>query len=215
MLAYYAARFAAVEVNYTHYRLPSAQVFDNWRQAVPAGFVFAVKASRSITHFRRLKPPFERYARFFDSIARLGAALGPVLFQLPPQFRRDDDRLEAFLAALPAGLRPVMEFRHPSWETAAVRALLAAHGAALCVTDLAGRLSLVAATAPLAYVRLHGPEEAYRGSYDDQALERWCAQARLWQGEGREVFIFFDNDAKAMAIADALRLTARLAALRP
>ena len=210
MLGYYAGRFSTVEINYTHYRLPSAKAFDGWRQAVPAGFVFAVKASRQITHFRRLKPPFASYGPFFDGIARLGAALGPVLFQLPPNFRRDDDRLDAFLAALPAGLRAVVEFRHPSWEVAAVQALLAARGAALCVTDLSGHLSPVAATAPFAYVRLHGPEEAYTGSYDDAALDRWARRARRWQAEGRQVFVYFDNDDRAMAVTDALRLKARL-----
>lgn len=206
MLSFYAGRFDAVEINATHYRLPPSAVFDGWRAAVPQGFLFAVKASRYLTHFYRLKPPFDRYERFFDGVARLGGALGPVLFQLPPRFGRDDERIVAFLAALPKGFLPVLEFRHLSWETPEVAAILERHGAGLCVTDLAGHQSPLAATGAVAYVRLHGPYRAYTGSYDDAALVRWARQARSWEAEGRAVYVFFDNDDKAMAVGDAERL---------
>ena len=212
MLGFYAGAFDCVEINYTHYRLPTDKAFDHWRDSVPPGFLFAVKASRAISHFYKLKPPFERYRRFFDGIARLGDRLGPVLFQLPPFFGRNDARLAAFLEeGLPPGVRAAFEFRHASWEVAQVQRILADHDAALCVTDLEGHLSPVLATASVAYVRLHGPRFAYTGSYGDKALEGWASQARAWRAEGREVFIFFDNDDRAMAVKDALRLKALLA----
>ncbi len=211
MLGYYARHFDTVEVNNTHYCLPRPAVIEAWRDAVPAGFVFAVKASRYITHFHRLNPPFQRYGRFFEGIGGLGDRLGPVLFQLPPAFRRDDGRLDAFLGGLPISLRAAVEFRHPSWECAAVMELLACHDVALAVTDLGGRLSPVQATASFAYVRLHGPRQAYTGSYDDRALDDWSRQIRAWVAEDRQVFVYFDNDDKAMAVGDALRLKSRLA----
>lgn len=210
MLGHYAQHFDTVEINNTHYRLPAPSVFAGWRATVPPGFVFAVKASRYLTHFHRLKPPFDRYDRFFNGIRGLGETLGPVLFQLPPTFRRDDERLRDFLRAVPSDLQPVFEFRHASWEVAAAQELLEHLGAGLCVTDLGGHLSPVAATGALAYVRLHGPGQKYTGSYGDRSLDGWAERARAWQAEGRRVFIYFDNDDKAMAVGDALRLKERL-----
>lgn len=210
MLAFYSAHFDVVEINVTHYRLPPPDVLESWCRAVPDGFTFAVKASRYLTHFHRLKPPFERYDRFFKGIEGLGDALGPVLLQLPPRFARDDARLDAFLGGIPRHLTMVVEFRHPSWETPPVLDLLQAHGAGLCVTDLAGHLSPVAATSSVAYVRLHGPRQAYKGTYDDASLAGWAAQCQAWEQEGRDVYVFFDNDDKAMAVGDALRLKRRL-----
>ncbi|MBI4182499.1 MAG: DUF72 domain-containing protein [Proteobacteria bacterium] len=205
-LATYARRFSTVEINNTFYRLPSAAAFGHWYEATPAGFVFACKASRFITHMKKLKDPEVTTARFFTALKPLKEKLGPILFQLPPRWRLDPGRLDAFLAALPRGLRYAFECRDESWFDERVYDLLAARGAAFAAFDLAGLHSPLVATAGFAYVRLHGPGGAYQGSYDSRALRRWARQALAWREEGREVFVYFDNDEAGFAALDAARL---------
>lgn len=205
-LAHYAQHFGCVELNASFYRLPAAGTFARWRDAVPAGFLFAVKAHRLITHRMRLADPAATSLPFLAAAAVLGDRLGPVLFQLPPRFPADPDRLAAFLAALPPGGRYAFEFRDPSWQREDVHALLARHDAALCISDLAGRTSPIVATARLVYVRLHGPRRAYAGRYGEAALAAWAGRMRAWTAEGREVFCFFDNTAAGDAVRDATRL---------
>jgi uncharacterized protein YecE (DUF72 family) len=132
-LAWYASRFRTVELNNPFYRLPEPESFDRWRDAVPEGFVFAVKASRYITHIRRLRDTAESVALFLERASRLGDKLGPLLFQLPPTFHADLDALRRFLGELPSGHRWVIEFRHPSWHTPEAYQTLGAHQAALCI----------------------------------------------------------------------------------
>lgn len=207
----YAQRFTASEVNTTFYQLPAPETLDHWLAQTPAAFIFACKASRYITHVKKLKDPERSTARFFDAIARLGGRLGPVLFQLPPNWRPNPERLAAFLAALPAGYRYVFEFRDPRWFTEAVYARLAEVKAGLVIADMAGETSPVHVTADLVYLRLHGPGETpYTGSYSDAALDDWAEHVRDWNAAGRDVYVFFDNDAGGNAPADALRLKARL-----
>jgi len=209
-LVRYARRFRSVEINTTFYGLPAPATLAHWRDATPPGFVFACKASRLITHRHKLAHAAEATARFLDAIALLGAKRGPVLFQLPPRWRADADRLATFLAALPAGSRYAFEFRDRSWFTPAVYARLARHGAALCLYDLAGWRSPVRVTAPFVYLRLHGPGAAYRGRYDGRTLSGWARRIAAWRRQGRDVYCYFDNDEGGHAAADAARLSAML-----
>ena len=205
-LEYYVRQFATVEINATFYRLPAHETLVAWRDAAPDGFLFACKASRYITHVKKLKDPERSTARFVDAIGALGDRLGPVLFQLPPRWQANPDRLAGLLEALPPTLRIAVEFRDRSWFSPAVYDLLARHNAALCLYDLAGYRSPVKLTADFAYVRLHGPGEAYRGSYDGRTLAGWARRFAAWRRQGIEVFCYFDNDEMAYAPADARRL---------
>ena len=205
-LAWYAERFDTVEINATFYRLPTTDTLDAWREAVPAGFRFAVKASRYITHMKKLKDPRESTARFFAAIERLGERLGPILFQLPPNWHCNLERLAGFLEALPAGYRYVFEFRDESWWIDEVADLLRQHEAAFCLFDLAGAAPPRRVTSDLVYLRLHGPDGAYRGRYSDASLRAWADAIRSWRDEGRAVHCYFDNDTDAQAPADARRL---------
>ncbi len=205
-LAFYARQFDAVEINNTHYRLPKHETFAAWRDEAPAGFVFAVKASRYITHYSKLTKSSKTYGLFFDAIAVLGDTLGPVLFQTPPRWRVNAERLDSFLVGLRPGLRTAFEFRHDSWFCDQVYAVLRRHGAAFCIWHLAGVQAPLTVTAPLAYVRLHGPEGAYGGSYSDEALGTWAGRIAAWRAQGHDIHVYFDNDANAYAVHDALRL---------
>ena len=209
-LAWYAGRFASVEVDSSFYRLPGADTVARWRAAVPEGFVFSVKASRLITHLKKLKDPERTLPPFLERIAGLGDRLGPLLFQLPPRWGRDPGRLDAFLAALGGRHRAAVEPRDPSWWHPEVYTVLRRHGAAFCIHDLGGRQSPVEVTADFVYLRLHGPDGPYQGSYDDRALAAWAARIRAWAGEGRAVYGYFDNDEAGYAAHDAGRLLALL-----
>jgi uncharacterized protein YecE (DUF72 family) len=211
-LAYYAKRFDTVEINNSFYRLPAAETFQSWRDRSPPGFLFAVKASRFITHMKKLTDPEGGFEKFFAAVAHLGPKLGPVLFQLPPRWRCNLDRLERFLETIaPKRLRCAFEFRNETWFGPQLEALLSRHNAAFCIYDIAQRRSPLTATADFVYIRLHGPEAAaYAGSYGDAALRDWAERIRAWRSEGRDVFCYFDNDQKAYAAADALRLNAML-----
>jgi uncharacterized protein YecE (DUF72 family) len=209
-LGFYAGRFSTVEINGSFYRLPSEAAVEAWRGAAPKGFVYAWKASRFITHSKRLKDAGESVDLVFGRMAPLGEALGPALFQLPPQMKADPERLEAFLEVLPKRRRVVVEFRHPSWFVDEVYELLKAHDAAFCVSDHEDAPSPWAATAGFAYVRGHGPGGDYRGSYRDAELDAWAARITAWRDEGRDVYAYFDNDVGAAAPKDAERLIGRI-----
>jgi uncharacterized protein YecE (DUF72 family) len=210
-LPWYAGRFASVEIDSTFYRQPDADTVAHWRDTVPEGFIFSVKASRYITHMKKLKDPDVTLPPFLDRIAGLGDRLGPVLFQLPPHWAFDPDRLAGFLARLGPGRRCAFEFRDPSWFDARSLALLGRHGAALCIYDLAGWQSPVEVTADFVYLRLHGPDGPYQGSYDDRALAGWAGRIERWAGDGRAVYCYFDNDQCGYAAANAQRLRRMLA----
>ena len=206
-LAYYARVFDTVEVNASFYRLPTEKLIAGWLAHTPAHFRFAVKAWRAITHFRRLEDCADLLDQFFARIALFGDRLGPVLFQLPPRFPVDTDRLARFLERLPAGRRYAFEFRDPSWHIEPVYRTLRAAGVAFCPFDLAGLTGPRVVTADFVYVRLHGHEHRYRGAYGDALLADWAAWLRRQLEEHREAWLYFDNtDEAAHAVTDAMRL---------
>jgi len=205
-LAFYAERFDAAEINNSFYQLPSAETLAHWRDTVPAGFRFSAKASRYITHMKKLKDPEASLARFLERIAVLDPKLGPLLFQLPPNWHANVERLEAFLAALPQDRRCAFEFRDESWWIDEVYDALKRHGAAFCPFELAGQEAPVELTADVLYLRLHGPGDAYQGAYDDARLRAWADRLVAWRREGRDVWCFFDNDEAGYAAANAARL---------
>jgi len=208
-LGHYAGFFDTVEINNSFYRLPSDAALHGWHDATPAGFLFSVKASRYLTHMKKLQEPQAGLAKLLPPLAALGDKLGPLLFQLPPRWRCNAPRLAEFLAALPAGREYTFELRDPSWHCPEVLELLRAHNAAFCIYDLAGFCSPLHVTADFAYVRLHGPGGAYSGCYSDVALAQWVARIREWHGL-RRVYVYFDNDQAGHAVQNALALKALL-----
>ena len=205
-LAFCAERFPSVEINNSFYQLPGAEKLQTWREAVPADFVFAVKASRYITHMKKLKDADESVSRFMARLDPLQGKLGPVLFQLPPKGHFDHERLETFLQALDDEQRHVIEFRDQSWINEQACELLAAHGVAFCIYELAGFETPRTVTAEFVYVRLHGPDAAYEGCYDDQSLAGWAGALSAWARQGLDAYCYFDNDQDAYAALNAVRL---------
>jgi uncharacterized protein YecE (DUF72 family) len=214
-LRYYASRFSATELNAPFYRTPSEEAVKGWAEQTPDEFLFAWKASKFITHWKRLSEKSGYIIELLDSrVKLLGHKLGPILFQLPPQFEADRERLAAFLKMVPRRWRCVFEFRHRSWYDDAILDVLSAHDAALCISDHHDAPAPWVVTAPHVYLRPHGPGGRYRGSYDEKTLRDWTRRIRAWQREGRDVFCFFDNDQKSAAPKDAQRLIDLLAPRR-
>jgi uncharacterized protein YecE (DUF72 family) len=206
-LEYYVDHFPCVEINGSFYGLPRPATVARWVEQSPPGFRFALKAWQQITHRKKLKDAGPAVAAFFQAIEGFGEAAGPILFQLPPRFGQDLPRLEEFFELLPEGYRYAFEFRDPSWHSPELRRLLERHGAAFCIYELAGFSSPLWASSDLIYVRLHGPSaSAYAGDYSPRTLRRWAEQAAAWRAEGREVWIFFDNDQAGYAAKNALEL---------
>ncbi len=203
---FYAERFDACELNGSFYRLPSEAAVAGWANAAPPGFLFAWKVSRYLTHAKKLRDPADSLALIFGRMRGLGAHAGPALFQLHPGIRRDDERLETLLQQLPTDFRHAIEFRHPSWYADDVFALLEAHGVAFCISDHHDAPSPWVETAPLVYLRGHGPAGDYRGAYPEPTLADWAQRTRAARDAGREVHAYFDNDIGAEAPRDAERL---------
>jgi uncharacterized protein YecE (DUF72 family) len=206
-LHFYASRFPTVELNNSFYHLPTESAFHNWRDATPAGFTFAVKASRYITHVKRLKDSREPLDNFMSRAALLEDKLGPVLCQLPPGFHRDDARLADFLEKLPVGRRFVIEFRHASWLADEVFEMLRRHGTGFCVFDMPRLRSPVLATADFAYVRFHGTGERYAGSYPDDVLADWVKNIKKLAKGLDAVYVYFNNDVSGHAVKNAATLS--------
>jgi len=205
MLECYFAQFDTVEINNSFYKLPSVETFEKWRQATPAGFCFAVKASRFLTHNKKLKDAESALQNFLPRAEVLREKLGPILFQLPPRWGVNVERLREFLQVLPRRHRYAFEFREPSWNTEAVYALLRRYNAAYCIYELAGFMSPLQITADFTYVRLHGPGGKYQGSYSLQALQQWSERIAAWD-KLRAIYIYFDNDQAGYAAQNALQL---------
>lgn len=203
------ARYNTVEVNSPFYRWPSNAVFRSWQNRLPHGFRMTVKASRALSHSKRLYGPEVWTARMAEGMKHLGDKLGVWLVQLPPGLERDDARLAYFLGQIPAELKTAIEFRHPSWHCDEVFALLEQHDVAYCIMSGAGLSCILRATASFVYVRLHGPDwnHLYAGSYSDDDLRWWAGRIHEWHGCGKDVWAYFNNDGDGNAVrnADALR----------
>jgi uncharacterized protein YecE (DUF72 family) len=198
LLPFYARRFGTVEINNSFYRMPTWPLLEKWAGQVPPDFRFTIKANQRITHLKRLKDVAEPLGYFLDVVSRWGSRLGAVLFQLPPNFKKDLARLEDFLSLLPASLPCAFEFRHESWFEDAVYEALRRRGAALCLAESEEITTPVVATAPFGYLRLR------RESYDDAALEAWVERMRA-QG-WREAFVFLKHEDEGQAARLAARL---------
>jgi uncharacterized protein YecE (DUF72 family) len=212
MLAHYIQHFDTVELNNTFYKLPAKTSLLTWRDSTPPHFHFAVKGSRFLTHMKKLNNAEEGLNRFLESVDVLDPKLGPILFQLPPNWELNLDRLAAFLALLPRYRRCAFEFRNPTWNTPKTYDLLAQHNIAYCIFDLNGYLSPLQVTADFSYIRLHGPGGKYQGTYSDAALEDWASRINNWSKKLSAVYVYFDNDDSGYAPRDALRLRALLTA---
>lgn len=204
-LDHYQQYFDTVEINNSFYNLPSGKTLESWAGRVPENFLFAVKASRYLTHMKKLKDPREPLENFMDRMKSLGRTFGPVLFQLPPHWRMNLDRLGSFLELLPDS-PAAFEFRDPSWFDPRVYDLLDERNRAFCIYDLDGRLSPIETPGGFVYVRLHGPDGPYKGSYDTQSLAGWAGRLSVWARQGRNVFCYFDNDQSGYAVQNALEL---------
>lgn len=209
-LKYYAERIASTEINNSFYQLPDKKTLQAWHDTVPADFVFTAKGSRYITHMKKLKDPEKSVSGFLERIGILEDKLGPILLQLPPRWRFNGKRLAAFLAQLSGEFRYAFEFRDPSWLNEETYAMLAEHKAAFCIYDLDGFLSPREVTADVVYVRLHGPDGPYQGSYDSRTLSGWAGAFSTWSAQGRDVYCYFDNDQAGYAAQNALRLQSML-----
>ncbi len=205
---HYAATFDTVEINNSFYRLPKAETFDKWREQAPDGFCYAVKANRFLTQAKKLKECAEPLQRMMTPFRHLGDRLGPILYQLPPRFRVNLERLDKFLTLAPKDVVNVFEFREKSWLTEEMLALLDRHGASFCVHDMPGSATPRWVAGPIAYVRFHGGEGKYWGRYSDAGLTDWTDWIVERAKGGRSVWCYFNNDMEAHAIHDALTLRA-------
>jgi uncharacterized protein YecE (DUF72 family) len=205
-LKFYKKHFQTVELNNTFYHLPQPQTIINWRDGVPARFVFAVKASRFITHVKKLNEPEDSLKIFFERMKLFGNKIGPILFQFPPRWKFNFKRLSAFLPLLSKKYRYAFEFRDQSWFNQQIYDLLAEHNAAFCIYDLGGTVSPKIITSDFVYIRLHGPSSAYAGNYSDKALANWAKDIMNWAKQGKDVYCYFNNDQAAYAVKNAARL---------
>jgi uncharacterized protein YecE (DUF72 family) len=209
----YVSEFPTVELNTTFYRLPRGEAVERWRRETPAGFVFAAKGSRFMTHMKRLLDPALGLSRFFAPVSRLGPKLAVVLWQLPPRWGANVERLDAFLSALPrrlrrAPLRHAVEFRDASWYAEPVCDVLDRHGAAFCEHDLVP-LAPPRLTGGFRYLRFHGATGKYAGRYGAEALRPWASGLARWSRRG-DAFVYFNNDIGGHALEDARDLRALL-----
>jgi uncharacterized protein YecE (DUF72 family) len=210
-LEYYATQFETAELNGVFYRTPSLTAVADWTRRTPRDFIFAWKASKFITHWKRLgETSVNSLALIEERLAILVRKAGPVLFQLPPQFEANPDRLRAFIRLLPPRRQYAFEFRHRSWYADDILRILERKRIALCISDHHDAPAPWLVTAPHVYVRGHGPRGTYEGEYPDRKLRDWASKCRAWSQEGRAVYIYFDNDQKGVAPFDALKLQRRL-----
>jgi len=209
-LDFYAHQFSTVELNSSFYRLPSETAFTTWRDTTPDEFIFALKVSRFITHIKRLKNTEDAVETFIKRATILGNKLGPLLYQLPPNMHRDDEGLASFLATLPRGMKHVVEFRHQSWLDDQVFKILRQHNAALCIFDMPSLTCPLVTTANFAYIRFHGATGLYYSCYSDEELADWAKKLSHFAADAKEIYIYFNNDAEAFAVKNAITLRSYL-----
>jgi len=206
-LQFYASQFETTELNGVFYRTPTEAAVKGWREQTATNFVFAWKASKFITHWKRLSEGSANSLELMESrLELLVEKAGPVLFQLPPNFTADPDRLRHFLGMLSFRYRYAFEFRHPSWYVAEIFRILGRHNIALCISDHHDAPSPWEQTADFIYLRGHGPGGKYRGHYANTTLSKWSQRIDVWRASGSDVFVYFDNDQKSAAPLDAAKL---------
>jgi uncharacterized protein YecE (DUF72 family) len=203
---HYTARFDTVEINNSFYRLPERATFASWARRAPTAFEFAIKASRFLTHMKKLKDPEEPIERLFSRMRALGTHLGPVLYQLPPGWKADVGRFGHFLDTVPRDVRQVVEFRDPSWYSPEVFRLMERRHVALCLHDMEGSATERARVGPFVYVRFHGATAKYGGGYTKDRLRGWAAWLNGQRAEGCDVYAYFNNDVGGHAPRDAVTL---------
>ncbi len=201
-LAYYSGEFDTVEINNSFYRLPERLTFQKWREATPEGFLFAVKASRYLTHIKKLQDPEEPLSNILSHSEGLGEKRGPILYQFPPGWARDLERLEAFLKLLPTEVRHVFEFRNSTWQCEEVWSLLARYGCAYCVMDSPGLPLHLVTTTGFSYIRMHSGGEDTGSNYTQEHLAVWAERVTQMLAKG-DVFIYFNNDWHGYAVGNA------------
>jgi uncharacterized protein YecE (DUF72 family) len=207
MLQHYIQHFDTLELNNSFYRLPTIEAFECWRDSTPKNFVFAVKASRFITHNKKLQDPEHALDNLLPRAEHLGNKLGPILFQLPPKWKINAARLEGLLEILPREHRYAFEFRELSWMTPEICRILRRFNAAFCIYELAGYHTPLEITADFSYIRLHGPAAGkYQGSYSDQKLREWAVWIEQQSRELKAIYVYFDNDQAGYAAHNALTL---------
>jgi len=209
--SYYCRHFQSVEINNSFYRLPEKRVFQKWYEAAPNDFTFAVKASRFITHMKKLVQPQEHVPLFLENATGLGEKLGVLLFQLPPYWKFNPDRLGEFFHFMGRqdiipGLRSALEIRHKSWYCSPCFDVLRKYNVSLALTDWPGLPVEGPLTADFVFIRHHGPESLYASNYPASFLKREPQRIRLWLAEGKDVFIYLNNDAFGYAVKNALTL---------
>ena len=209
-LEFYSQSFPTVELNNSFYHLPTEKAFATWHRATPDSFRFAVKVSRYITHIRKLKDSEEPLQNFLARATLLGDKLGPLLYQLPPGLRRDDDLLESFLSLLPRHLVHVFEFRHASWHDQRILDLLQRYNAGFCIFDMPDLTTPLAATADFVYVRFHGSSSMYGGCYSDDELADWAKRIEQVSRDTGAVYVYFNNDLEGFAVSNARTLARKL-----
>ncbi len=206
-LRYYASQFETTELNGVFYHTPSTQTVKVWHDSSGRDFVFSWKASRFITHWKRLsEASVDSLSLIEQRLSLLGRKAGPVLFQLPPNMKADRERLARFIKLLSRKRTYTFEFRHPGWYTPDILRLLADRNIALCISDHHDAPSPWERTADFIYIRAHGPGGRYKGRYRPQTLRKWAADLSKWKRRGFDVYVYFDNDQKSAAPTDALRL---------
>jgi len=202
-LEYYCHHFSTVEINNTFYRLPPESAFLKWNLKTPDNFTFSVKASRYITHIKKLSDPKESTEVFLSRANLLGEKLGPILFQLPPQFKINIGKLEGMLKIIEKKFRYTFEFRHPSWFCENIYQLLQKQNIALCIADSPNFPTVLGRTADFCYFRLHGATVLYGSRYSKEEIKNWATYIERYLKEGADVYVYFDNDAFGFAVANA------------
>lgn len=210
-LAFYIKHFNSVEINNTFYHLPSPKAFKGWKESAPEGFIYAVKGSRFITHMKKLNDPQKPLNLFLKRASILGEHLGSVLFQLPPHWRCNPERLSNFIRLLPDNIRFAFEFREHSWFNKEVYDTLKERNIALCIYHMPDFQSPIEATASFVYIRFHGTEYLYGGRYSKKELSRWADIMKDFIKNGLDVYAYFNNDAYGYAVMNAGELMEMLA----
>ena len=206
-LQYYIKQgFNTVELNSSFYHLPKNSTYKKWYESVPEDFIYSIKASRYITHIKKLHEAGDSVEKFFEGAKELKEKLGPVLFQLPPGWKFDEERLINFTKILPVNHRYTFEFRNDTWWNEDIKKILSEKNIAFCIYELDGKITPKEITSDFIYVRLHGPNGKYQGDYNKKVLSDWAYLIKEWESRRKDVFFYFDNDENGYAVKNALEL---------